>query len=85
MHVNGKIRIVVSNEAQREWLENRLKKPILRAINAQADEEIPADRLVFVARDDASTLPLTGESGAKLSLPDFYAIWKKTGYSPLAH
>ena len=84
-HVNGQIQIIVAHQLQAEWLETRLKKPILRAINDQVDEEIPADRLVFVARDDAPTLSLTGESGAKLSLPDFYSIWKKTGYSPLAH
>lgn len=78
---NGNIRIAVKHETQRDWLEHRLKKPVLQALNGVSDETITAEQLFFVVDEDSPSVVVD----PKLSLPDFYAVWKKTGYSPLAH
>jgi len=81
---NGKIRISVSTPQKREWLEHRLKTPILRALNTLIDPGIEPDKLVFVVEPDPA-LPTEPSIPPAPGFPDFYAVWKKTGYSQVAH
>jgi len=86
LSANGRVQIAVSTPRQRDWLEHRLKTPVLRALNSLITPPLTAETLEFVVRNgSAPLLPPEAEPAAGPELPDFYRVWQKTGYSAIAH